>query len=101
MPHPLAVGLFQLAKNAPAERRRRARIEIALCASREGYALLDTFDMDSRLRGGEETLDAIRSLADRHDIHAVIVVGEVDQSKVNELADERQLITVRVPIPKT
>jgi hypothetical protein len=100
MPYPLAVGIFQLSRDAPTEDRRRARIEIGLCASREGYALLDTFDMGSWLRGGEDTLDAIRSLTDRHDLHAVIVIGNVDQQKVNDLADERRLITVRVPVPK-
>jgi hypothetical protein len=101
MPYPLAVGIFQLAKDATPERRRRARIEIGLCASREGYALLDTFDMGSRLRGGEDTLNAIRSMTERHNIHAVIVVGDVDLARVNELADERRLITVRVPVPKS
>jgi hypothetical protein len=98
MPYPLAVGIFQLDKHATAEQRRRARIEVALCASREGYALLDTYDMGSRLRGGEDTLDAIRSLTERHNIHAMIVVGEVDLTRVNDLADERRLITVRVPV---
>lgn len=97
MPHPLAVGLFQAPLGASDQQRRRARIEIALCANSEGYALLDTFDLDDSLRGPDETLQAVRAIGQRHDLHALIVAGPVDRERIDELADELRLITVRVP----
>lgn len=97
MPHPLAVGLFRAPAGSPDQQRRRARIEIALCAGSEGYALLETFDLDDILRGTEESLQAVRELGERHRLHALIVAGPVDRTQVDALADELQLITVRVP----
>ncbi|MBT0772135.1 hypothetical protein KIH74_24540 [Kineosporia sp. J2-2] len=97
MPHPLAVGLFRFDTGTSDLRRRRARIEIALCAGAEGYALLDTFDLNGSLHGEEETLQAVRALAARHALHALIVAGPVDRDGIDGLADELRLITVRVP----
>ncbi len=97
MPHPPAVGLFRAPPGASDQQRRRARIEIALCAGSEGYALLDTFDLADSLRGVDETLQAVRSLGQRHGLHALIVAGPVERDRIDELADEMQLITVRVP----
>ena len=97
MPHPLAVGLFRVRPGATDQRRRRTRIEIALCAGSEGYALLDTFDLDDSLRGEEETLQAVRALGERHALHALIVAGPVDRTRIDDLADALQLICIRVP----
>lgn len=97
MPHPPAVGLFRVPPGSSDQQRRRARIEIALCAGAEGYALLDTFDLDDSLRGEEETLETVRSLGRRHGLHALIVAGPVARERIDELADEMRVITVRVP----
>jgi hypothetical protein len=100
MPHPLAVGLFRVPPGASDQQRRRARIEIALCAGTEGYALMETFDLDDSLRGEDETLQSVRALGERHALHALIVAGPLnpaDRSRVDDLADELQLISVRVP----
>ena len=96
MPHPLAVGLFHLPANALAGRRRRARIEIALRANREGYALLDTFDTSGPEHGQDDALNAVRVLTEHHDLHAVLLLGDLDQAKVDDLVIEHSLITLRV-----
>ncbi|GAB3239147.1 hypothetical protein [Kineosporia babensis] len=97
MPHPPAVGLFRAAPGASDQQRRRARIEIALCAGAEGYALLETFDLADSLRDEDETLQAVRALGNKHGLHALIVAGPLERTRIDELADELQLITVRVP----
>jgi hypothetical protein len=100
MPNPLAVGLFHLPENALADRRRRVRIEIALRANREGYALLETFDTNGSDHGLVDALDAIRALADHHDVHALLILGPVDQQKVEDLAYTHTLIILPVPVPE-
>jgi len=101
MPNPLAIGLFQLPENALADQRRRIRIEIALRANREGYALLETFDTSGSPGGLDDALDAIRALAENHDIHALLLHGDLDQAKVEDLAYTYTLVTLRVPDPRT
>ena len=96
MPNPLAVGLFQLPETALADRRRRVRIEIALRANREGYALLETFDTGASAHGLDDAIDAIRVLAGHHDIHALLVLGDLDQVKIEDLAYAHTLVTLRV-----
>jgi hypothetical protein len=100
MPNPLAVGLFQLPENALADRRRRVRIEIALRANREGYALLETFDTNGSTHGLADALDAIRALAGHHDVHALLVLGQLDQQKIEDLAYTHTLIILPVTEPK-
>ncbi|MDP9827587.1 hypothetical protein [Kineosporia succinea] len=97
MAHSLAVGLFRVRPGATEAHRRRARIEIALCAGSEGYALLDTFDLDDTLRAESETLEVVRALGEKHRLHALIVAGPLERAGIDELADDLRLITVRVP----
>ncbi len=100
MPNPLAVGLFHLPKNVLADRRRRVRIEIALRANREGYALLETFDTSESAQSLDDALDAIRALARHHDIHAVLTLGELDPAKLEDLAYAHTLVTLQVAEPR-
>jgi hypothetical protein len=97
MAHSLAVGLFRVPPGSSDQLRRRARIEIALCAGSEGYALLDTFDLDDSLRAEDETLQVVRALGEQHPLHALIVAGPVQREGIDDLADDLRLITVRVP----
>jgi hypothetical protein len=99
MPNPLAVGLFHLPDSALADRRRQARIDIALRANREGYALLETFDASGPEHHLDDALDAIRALADHHDIHAILIYGDLDPGKLEDLAYSHTLVTLRVPEP--
>jgi hypothetical protein len=99
MPNPLAVGLFHLPENVLADRRRKVRIEIALRANREGYALLETFDASGSAHGLDDALDAIRVLAKHHDIHAVLTLGDLDAAKMEDLAYAHTLVTLQVPEP--
>jgi hypothetical protein len=72
-------------------------MEIALRANREGYALLDTFDTSGPQHDQDDALNAVRVLSERNDIHAVLLLGDLDQAKVDNLVIEHSLITLRVP----
>lgn len=101
MPNPLAVGLFRLPDKALADQRRRIRLEIALRANREGYALLDTFDASGSPHGLDDALNTIRVLAEQQELHAILIHGDLDPGKVDDLARVHALMTIRVLDPQS
>lgn len=96
MPHPLAVGVLCL-PGALADRRRRARLQIALRAHDEGYALLETVDASAPFIGMDGAMAALTQLSQQHDVRAVLVLGGVDADSVDAVARDYHLVTVSVP----
>ena len=94
MTYPLAVGLLSL-PGALHHRRRRARLQIALRAHDEGYALLETVDASAPLIGLDGALEAIGQLSEQHDVRAVLVLG-LDREQVVDVAGRHGLVTVPV-----
>jgi hypothetical protein len=71
-------------------------MEIAVRANREGYALLDTFDVSGSAHGLDDALNAIRVLAEQQDLHAILIHGDLDPDKVDDLARVYALMTIRI-----
>ena len=100
MPHPLAVGVLCL-PGALVDRRRRAKLQIALRAHVEGYALLETVDASAPLIGMDGAIEALAQLSRQHDVRAVLVLGGVDTAGMDAVAREHHLVTVTVPEHRT
>ena len=96
MPRPLAVGLVHQSANALTIERGQARIALSLFANAEGYALVETFEVDGSATRDAATLLALEELAQRVEAVAVIVSGDVDREKVEAIAEwVRMVVLVR------
>lgn len=88
----LAVGLFiSDGQSAP----REARLQVALWAAREGYALAEAFAVMPGA-GADDAYVAVEELAVCLDAQAVLVLGDVDRPRVETLAERARLMVLRV-----
>jgi len=69
---------------------------LSLFANAEGYALVETFEVDGSATRDAATLLALEELAQRVEAVAVIVSGDVDREKVEAIAEwVRMVVLVR------
>ena len=95
-PRPLAVGLVHQSASALPTERRQARIALSLFANAEGYALVETFEVDGSAPRDAATLLALEELAQRVEAVALIVSGDVDREKIEAIAEwVRMVVLVR------
>jgi hypothetical protein len=85
-PRPVALAILHMAEHLTDVEKRRARVALALRANDEGFALAETFQVDPRRFRESAVLDALESLAGRLDASHVIVVGDIDAERVEEIA---------------
>ena len=96
---PVAVGLVRHPPGTGDARRRRVRIEQALRADEEGYALADIVEIDDVILREDGALLVVEGMAVRFDAYAVLVTGAVDRARVEDLAERLRLLLVDVPEP--
>jgi hypothetical protein len=89
---PLAVGLVQTSPDVAPAARRQLRIAVALFANDEGYALVETFEIDGRPVHDDAAFEALEELSVRLDADALLVVGLLDRTRVDSLADRARLV---------
>jgi len=91
---PLVVGLVHLPVSALPAERRQARVGLVLYANEEGYALVETFEVDGNPATDAANLLALEELAVRVEAAAVIVSGSVDIEKVEVIAEWTRMVVV-------
>jgi len=94
-PRPLAVGLVHQPVSALPSERKQARIDLALHANAEGYALVETFEVDDSATRNAATLLALEELAQRVEAVALIVSGDVDREKVEAIAEWVRMVVIQ------
>lgn len=100
-PRPLALGLLHLAPRTPPAARTTARVDIALRANRNGYALVETFEFGTSTLMDDLQLRDVEELAERLDVHALVTAGPVDHERVAKIADRLRLVIVPCVDPDT
>jgi hypothetical protein len=98
MPQRLAVGLASVSRYADQAERSRARVAIGSFAAREGYALVEVFDVVGEIVRDEATIAALSSLAARADAAVLLVGGFLPMLRLERLASGTALTVVPVPI---
>ncbi len=76
-PVPLAVGILQIGPSTSVRERSRARIRLGAFAYREGYALMQTFEMASQPVRDDATHQVLMQLVAKHSIRMVLVADDV------------------------
>jgi histidine ammonia-lyase len=87
----LAVGLFTSEGD---DASREARLQLALWAAREGYALVEAFVVAAGQ--AENAYVAAEDLAVRVDAQAVLVLGDVHRERVEKLAQRARLMVFAI-----
>ena len=95
-PRPLAIGILGL-PHATDRQVREARIRLALTANAEGYALLETFQLTGIRRTDDSLYATIEALASRLEAMAVLLSGDVDQGRIEGIAERVRLTVVKTP----
>jgi hypothetical protein len=93
-PRPLCIGIVQVAASLTRAQRAQARIDLALRANEEGYALLETFEVDLGPSRDDATYAGVERLAEQVDAQALVVSGAVDRARVEEMAERVRLMVV-------
>lgn len=94
---PLAIGILGPDSGVEAPRSHDERIRMSVAANGLGYGLLDIFEVGTALGPDEPIYASIELVADRHDAQALLVLGNVDRSRVDEIADRVRLRVVALP----
>jgi hypothetical protein len=92
---PLALGLIQVPEGSwETATRSQARIALALRANKEGYALVETLEVGVNGLKDNAQFATLEELAVRLDAEALLVSGEVDEERVEEMAGRLRLVVV-------
>ena len=94
---PLAVGLLRVGVDQRSDEVRRTKVELALLASTEGYALIETFEFHQALHSEQAVLDVVEQFAIHWDADCLLVRGLGVSRRVAELADRARLLVREVP----
>jgi hypothetical protein len=86
---PLAVGLVQVSSRATEPIRSQARVALAAYAHKEGYCLLETFELDGNAVRDELSLNALHELAGRTGARVLLTRGRPDPVRVQSLTRSR------------
>lgn len=95
---PVAIAVMRSHRAMSTGDWRRARASVAHRVAREGYALLETFDVVGDAALDESVYDAVESMATRGEASALIVSGAVDRSRVDGIAAGFGMVMLRVPL---
>jgi len=87
------LGLLHLPAQVAPDRRRQARLALALYANNHGYAIAETFEVDGGAADAA-TLQATEHLAEQLDAAALVVSGAVDAERVEALAWRARLLVL-------
>ena len=96
-PRPVALAILHMTEHLTDVEKRRARVALALHANDEGYALVETFEIDPHRFQLPAVLDAFESLAERLNASHAIVVGDIDLERVEEIAARVRMTVERLP----
>lgn len=95
-PRPVALAILHVAEHLTDAEKRQTRVSLALYANDEGYALAETFEVDPRRFREPAVLDALESFAERLNASHVILVGDVDLERVEQIAARVRMTVERV-----
>jgi hypothetical protein len=95
---PLAVGVVRVPAHASRRFRDRARTEVASYVDREGFALVQLFEVDGRGSRDTAALTAAAELAERVDA-AIVVSARRDLEQLAAMAASVWTIGVAKPLP--
>ena len=95
---PLAVAVLRVRREMTVREYRSARSALALRLAREGYALLESFDVTGDALADESTFCALQELAGRAEVSAVVVSAGVSLERVHRIADQERLQVVPVQL---
>lgn len=94
---PLALGLLQVPEGEwETATLSQARIAVALQANAEGYALVETLEVGVNGLKDDAQFATLEELAVRLDAEALLVSGQVDEERVQEMAGRLRLMVVAV-----
>jgi hypothetical protein len=94
---PLAVGLVHLIHPSTEPNRSQARVALAAYAHREGYCLLETFELNGNALRDELALEALDELASRTGARVLLVRGRADLERIAPLAGRSGLRVHAMP----
>lgn len=92
----LAVGLLHVPLAATPTERRRLRVELAMTAANSGYALVETFEVSDNGLQEDVAFRELELVARQVDAAAVVVAGDVDLRRVQEVAGRVRMVVVGV-----
>jgi len=99
MPQPLAIGLINAGSSVDRVTRRRSRTLIDRFAEREGYALLETFEVVGDVVQDSSTLTVLEHLAARVGVGTLLVDYDITCFESPRLLDvSMTLIVVSRPV---
>jgi hypothetical protein len=94
---PLALGLIHVPEGSwETATRSQARIALALQANKEGYALVETLEVGVNGLKDDAQFATLEELVVRLDAEALLVSGQVDDERVQEMAGRLRLVVVAV-----
>jgi hypothetical protein len=88
----LAVGLLHHRPYAGQPERSQGRIDLALIAAAQGYALVEVFDTGSNGLSQDIAFQELEAIARQVDAVAVVWSGNVDVARVGDVADRLRLV---------
>ncbi|MFI7588812.1 hypothetical protein ACIB24_17225 [Spongisporangium articulatum] len=102
-PAPLAVGLVRAAPRKTMQERFRGKVRFGAWALKEGYALVETFEVSSAPAQDAKTIGAVRDLVDRCSIPTLIVMDDVPEQAVDRVrvGHELRVLTVAPELVET
>ncbi len=98
---PLLIGVIYTRPAAPLACWRSARALVAARASREGYGLLETFEVCSRQEVDAATYEAVEALAERTGARAIMTLGPVDREAVQRITELYGVVVIDASIGTT
>lgn len=88
---PIAIGLVRAGAGPDAE-LRQTRIQLALFADREGYALVEVFQLRGPAADDASVLAAVEQLALQLDAEALLIGPATRGVAIDQLADQARLL---------
>lgn len=95
-PRPTLVGVLRLPRDVSNTQRRDARFAIAQHANEQGYAHVETFEVCGSAVWDAKVYAVIEAWADRADAHAFLVAGDVDEERLERIAERTRVIVRRI-----
>lgn len=94
---PLAIGLVRHGDPDCEPRRRQACLSLAALAHREGYTLLQTFELDGSALRDRIALAGLADLTARSEVSVVLAAGPLPEPLLRDLRERRKLQVVALP----
>lgn len=91
-PRGLLIGLLRVGFDARPCQIQEARLQLALRANDDGYALLETFHVIGDPMKDEGPTPRFEALAQRFDADALLIVGTLDRERAEDIAYRARLV---------